>query len=142
MRIPEPLTCLLRNLISVKKQQLEPYMEKLTGWKLGKECDSAYFYAEYLMRKAGLHESQDRIKIAGRNTENLRCADNTAVMAEVIGNLKCLLMRMNETGKAGLKLNIQKTKIKASSPITLWQIKGDRFYFLGLQNHCEQWLQP
>ena len=83
------------------------------------------------------------IKIARRNINNLRYVNDTTLMAESKEELKCFLMRVKEEGeKAGLKLNIQKIKITASSPITSWQIDGeksgnsDRFYFLGLQNHC------
>ena len=95
------------------------------------------------MRNAGLEEAQARIKIAGRNINNLRYADDTILMAESEEELKSLLMKVKEKSvKAGLKLNIQKTKITASGPITSWQIEGrkngnsDRLYFLGLQNHC------
>ena len=78
------------------------------------------------MRNAGLEEAQAGIKIAGRNTNNLRCADDTTLMAESEEELKNLLMKVKEeTEKVGLKLNIQKTKIMASSPITSWQIDGE-----------------
>ena len=96
------------------------------------------------MRNAGLDEVQAGIKIAGRNTNNLRYADNTTLMTESEEELKSLLMKAKEESeKVGLKLNIQKTKIMASGPITSWQIDGksarkrnsDRLYFLGLQNH-------
>ena len=94
------------------------------------------------MQNAGLDESQAGIKIAGRNINNLRYADNTTLMAESEEDLKSLLMKViEESEKLGLKLNIQKTKIMASSPITSWQIDGEkngnseRLYFLGLQNH-------
>ena len=83
------------------------------------------FYAEYIMRNAGLEEAQAGIKIAGRNINNLRYADDTTLMAES-EELKSLLMKVKEeTEKVGLKLNIQKTKIMASSPITSWQIDGE-----------------
>ena len=94
------------------------------------------------MRNAGLEEAQAGIKTAGRNINNFRYADDTTLMAESEEELKNLLMRMKEESeKAGLKLNIQKTKIMASGPITSWQIDGETmktvtFYFLGLQNHC------
>ena len=91
------------------------------------------------MRNAGLEEAQARIKIAGRNINNLRYADDTTLMAESEEALKSLLMKMKEeSGKVGLKLNIQKTKIMASSPITSWQIDGnsERLYFKGVLNHC------
>ena len=95
------------------------------------------------MRNAGLEEAQAGIKIAGRSINNLRYADDTTLMAESEEELKSLLMKVKEESeKAGLKLNIQKTKIMASSPITSWQRDGQTvetvtdFYFFGLQNHC------
>ena len=94
------------------------------------------------MRNSELNESKAGIKITGRNINNLRYADDTTLMAESEEELKSLLMKMKEESeKDGLKLNIQKTKILASSPITSWQLDGetmesDKFYFLGLQNHC------
>ena len=94
------------------------------------------------MRIAGLEEAQAGIKIAGRNINNLRYADDTTLMKESEEELKkSLLMKVKKCEKLGLKLSIQKTKIMASSPITSWQIDGDtmetvRDYFLGLQNHC------
>ena len=93
------------------------------------------------MRNAGLEEAKAGIKIAGRNINNLRYADDTILTAES-EELKSLLMKVKEESeKVGLKLNIQKTKIMTANPITSWQIDGetvesDRFYFLGLQNHC------
>ena len=101
------------------------------------------------MRNAWLDEAQAIIKIVGRNINNLRCADDTTLMAESKEELKSLLMKVKEESeKAGLKLNIQKTKIMASGPITSWQIDGEtvetvaEFIFGGLQNHCRWWLQP
>ena len=102
------------------------------------------------MRNAGLEEAQAGIKIAGRNINNLRYADDTTLMAESEEELKRLLMNVNEESeKVGLKLNVQKTKIMASSPIISWQIDGKTvetvadFIFLGgLQNHCRRSLQP
>ena len=95
------------------------------------------------MRNAGLDEAKAGIKIAGRNINNLRYADDTTLMAESEEELKNLLMRVKEESKkVALKLNIQKTKIMASSPITSWQIDGETvetvsdFIFWGLQNHC------
>ena len=83
------------------------------------------FYAEYIMRNAGLEESEAGIKIARRNINNLRCADDTTLMAESEEELKSLLMKVKEESeKVGFKLNIQKTKIMASGPITSWQIDG------------------
>ena len=121
-------------------------MKQQTGSKLGKEnikavyCHHAYFFAEYIMRNAGLDEAQAAIKIVGRNISNLRYADDTTLMAES-KELKSLLMKgKEESEKVGLKLNIQKTKIMASSTITSCQIDGEtmqtvRDYFLELQNH-------
>ena len=94
------------------------------------------------MRNVGLEESQAGIKIAERNINNLRYADNTTLMAESKEKLKSLLMKVKQKReKVGLRLNIQKTKIMASSPITSWQIDGETVetvvdYFYGLQNHC------
>ena len=98
------------------------------------------------MRNAGLEEAQAGIKISRRNISNLTYADDTTLMAES-KELKNLLKVKEESERVGLKLNIQKTKIMASSPITLWQIDGETAktvadYFLGLQNHCRWWLQP
>ena len=101
------------------------------------------------MRNAGLDEAQAGIKIAGRKINNLRYADDTTVMAESEEELKSLLKLKEESEKIGLKLNIQKTKIMASEPITSWQIDGetvervaDFILGAGLQNHCRWWLQP
>ena len=107
-------------------------------------------YAEYIMRNAGLDETQGGNKIPGRNINNLRYADDTSFMAESEKELKSLLVKVKEeTEKVGLKLNIPKTKIMVSSPITSWQINGETvetvadFIFWGrLQNHCRWWLQP
>ena len=92
------------------------------------------FYAEYIMRNAGMDEAQAGIKIAGRNINNLRYADDTTLMAESGEELKSLLMKVKkESEKVGLKLNIQKTKVMASNPITSWQIDGEtmaNFIFL------------
>ena len=101
------------------------------------------FYAEYIMRNTGLEEAQAGIKIAVRNINHLRYTDDTTLMAESEEELKSLLMIVKEESeKVGLKLNIQKTKIVASGPITSWQNRwgnsgnSGRLYFLGLQNHC------
>ena len=126
--------------MQVKKQHLELDMEKQTGSKLGKEyikvvhCHPAYLtYAEYIMQNAELDEAQAGIKTAGRNTNNLRYADETTLMAESEEELKSLLMEVKEESeKVGLKLNIQKTKITVSDPITSWQIVGETVQtFLG-----------
>ena len=100
------------------------------------------------MRNTGLDETQAGIKIAGKNINNLRHADDTTLMAESEKELKSLLMKVKEESqKVGLKLNIQKTKIMVSGPITSQQIDGETMatvtdYFLGLQNHCRWQLQP
>ena len=106
-------------------------------------------YAEYIMRNAGLDEAQAGIKIAGRNINNLRYVVDTTFMAEREEELKSLLMKLEkESEKAGLKLNIQKTKVMVSSPITSLQIDGEtmetvrELIVLGLQNHCSWCLQP
>ena len=142
--------------MQVKKQQLELDMKKQTGFQIRKGVHKGYvlspclfnLYAEYIMRNPGLDEAQARIKIAGRNINNYRYADDTTLMAESEEELKSLLMKVKEESekaggkkKAGLKLNIQKTKIMASGPITSWQIDGEtmetvRDYFFGLQNDC------
>ena len=120
-------------------------MEQQTGSRLGKEyvkavyCYPAYLtYAEYFMQNAGLDEAQAGIKIAGRNVDNFRYTDDTTLMAEIGKELKGFLMKVKEESeKVGLKLNIQKTKIMANGPITLWQIDGETvktvtdFLFLG-----------
>ena len=101
-------------------------------------------YAEYIMRNTGLDETQTGIKIAGRNISNLRYADDTTLMAESEEELKSLLMKVNESEKVGLKFNIQKIDIMASSPITSWQIDGETvetvadFFWggKGLKKHC------
>ena len=111
-----------------KKQQLEPEMEQWTGSTLGKESVKAILspclfnlYTEYIMRNAGPNEAQARFKIAERNINNLRYADDTTLMAESEEELKSFLVKVKEKSeKVGLKLNIQKTKVMASGPITSW----------------------
>ena len=134
MGIPDHLTCPLRNLYEGKKQQLELDMEQKTGSKSGKGvCQGCIlspclfnFYAEYIMRNVGLEEAQAGIQIAGRNINHLRYADDTTLMAESEEEWKSLLMKVKEESeKVGLKLNIQKTKIMASGPITSWEIDGE-----------------
>ena len=89
-------------------------------------CHHAYLYAEYIIRNAGLDEAQAGIKMAGRKINNLRYTDDTTLVAESEEELKSLLMKVKEESeKVGLKLNIQKTKIMASGPITSWQIDGE-----------------
>ena len=125
--------------MQVKKEQLELDMEQWTGSKLGILLPCLFnLYAEYMIKNAGLDEAQAGIKIAGRNIINLRYADDTTLMEESEEELKSFLMKMKEENeKAGLKLNIQKTKIMACGPITSWQIDGETmetvtdFFFLG-----------
>ena len=101
------------------------------------------------MRNAGLDEAQAGIKIPGRNSNNLRYADDTTLIAESEEELKSFMVKVKEESeKVGLKLNIQKTKIMASDSISSWQIDGETmetvrdFIFLGYKNHCRWWLQP
>ena len=100
------------------------------------------------MQSAGLDEAQAGIKFAGRNINNFRYADDTTLMAESEEELKSLLMEVKEESeKVGLEVNIQKTKIMASGPITSWEIDGETVetvsdFIFGLQNHCRWWLQP
>ena len=151
MGIPDYLTCLLRNL-NVSQEATVRMGHGTTDWfQIGKGIHQGYilspclfnFYAEYIMRNAGLEETQAGIKIAGRNINYLRYADDTTLMAESEEELKSLLMKVKEESeKVGLKLNIQKMKIMASGPITSWQIDGETvetvsdFTFFWLQNHC------
>ena len=131
--IPYHLTCLLRNLYAGQEEQLEPDMEQQTGSKWGKEYIKAVYchpaYLTYMQSTScelsGLDEAQAGIKIAGRNIRNFRYADDTTVMAEE--ELQSLMMKVKEESeKAGLKLNIPKTKIMASGSITSWQIEGGK----------------
>ena len=106
------------------------------------------FYVEYTVLNVGLHEAPAGIKIAGRNINNLRCADDITPVAESEEELQSFWMKVKEENeKAGLKLSIHRTKIMTSGPVTSWQIDGETMetmtdYFLGLQNHCGQRLQP
>ena len=128
MAVPVHLTCLLRNLYATQEATLRTGHGTTDWFQIGKGVRQGCilspclfnFYAEYIMRNTGLNEGQTRIKIAGRNMNNLRYADDTALMAESEVGLKSLLMKVKEeSGKVGLKLNIQKTKIMASGPIQL-----------------------
>ena len=146
MGIPDHLTCLLRNLYAGQEATVRTG-HGTTGWlQIGKRVHQGYIlspclfnlYAEDIMRNSGLDEAQAGIKIARRNINNLRYADDTTLMAESEEELKSLLMKVKEErGKVGLKLNIQKTKIMASGPIASWQIDGEAvetvsdFIFLG-----------
>ena len=139
MGIPDHLTCLLRNLYAGQEATVRTGHGTTDWFQIGKGiCQGCVLspclfnlYAEYIMRSAGLEEAQAGIKIAGRNINNLRCADDTTLMAES-EELKSLLMKVKvESEKVGLKLNLQETKIMASGPITSWQIDGET---------VEQWL--
>ena len=133
MGIPDHLTCLLRNLYTGWEATVRTGHGTTDWFQIGKEVQGCMLspclfnlYAECIMRNAGLEEAQAGIKIAGRNINNLRYADNTTLMAESEKELKILLMKMKEESeKVGLKLNIQKTKIMASGPITLWETDGE-----------------
>ena len=146
MGIPDYLTCLLRNLYADQEATVRTehgttdWFQIVKGVCQGCILSPCLFnlYAEYIMRNAGLEEAQAGIKIAGRNINNLRYADDTTLIAESEEELKSLLMKVKEESeKVGLKLTIQKTKIMASSPITSWQIDGETvktvadFIFLG-----------
>ena len=129
MGIPDHLTCLLRNLYSGQEATVWTGHETTDWFQIGKGVRQGCilspwlfnFYAEYIIRNAGLEETQAGIKIAGRNINNLRYADDTTLRAESEEELKSLLMKVKvESEKVGLKLNIQKTKIMASGSITSW----------------------
>ena len=128
------MTCLLRNLYAGQQATVRTGQGTTDRFQIRKGvCQGCIlspclfnFYAEYIMRNAGLEETQAVIKIARRNINNLRYADDTTLMAESEEELKSLLMKVREESeKVGLKLNIQKTKIMASGPITSWQIDGE-----------------
>ena len=133
--IPDHLTCLLRNLYAGQEATVRTGHGTTDWFQTGKGVrrqgcilSSCLFnlYAEYIMRNTGLEEAQAGIKIAGRNINNLRYADDTTLMAESEEELKSLLMKVkDESEKVGLKLNIQTTKIMASGLITSWQINGE-----------------
>ena len=150
MGIPDYLTCLLRNLCADQETTVRTEHGTTDWLQIGKRvCQGCILspclfnlHAEYIMRNAGLEKAQAGIKIARRNINNLRYADDTTLMAESEEELKSLLMKVKKESKeVDLKLNIQKTKIMASGPITSWEIDGETVetvadYFSGLQNHC------
>ena len=150
MGIPNHLTCLLKNLYAGQEETVRTGHRKTDLFQIGKgvhqDCILSLclfnFYAEYIMGNARLDETQAGIKTDRRNINNLRYADDTTVMAESEQELKSLLKKVKEeTEKADLKLNIQKTKIMAPGPIISWQIDGEametvRDYLWGFQNHC------
>ena len=144
MGIPDHLTCLLRNLYAGQEATVRTGHGTTDWFQIRKGVRQGcillpclfYLYAEYIMRNAGLEETQAGIKIAGRNINNLRYADDTTLREESEEELKSLLMKVKEESeKVGLKLNIEKIKIIASGPITSWQIDGKTvasdFIFLG-----------
>ena len=150
MGIPEHLTCLLRNLYADQEVTVRTGHGTTDWFQIGKGvCQGCILspclfnlYAEHIMRNARLNEVQAGMKIAGRNTNNLRYIDDTTLMTESEEELTRLVMKVKEESeKVGLKLNIQKTKIMTLGPITSCQLDGEngnseRLNFLGLQNHC------
>ena len=156
MGIPDHLTCLLRNLYAGQETTVRLDMEQQTDSKLGKSMSgcmlspcSFNLYAEYIIWSARLDEAQTGIKIAGKKINSLRYADDTTLMAESKEELKSLLMKVKtESEKAVIKLNIQKNEDHGiwshHFMANRWGNNGnsDRFYFLGLQNHCRWWLHP
>ena len=150
MGIPEHLTCLLRNLYTGQEATVRIGHETTDWFQIEKGVHEGCIlslclfnlYAEYIVRNAGLDEAQAGIKIAGRNMNNLRYADDTTLMAESEEELKSLLMKVKEESeKVGLKHNIRKMKTMASGPITSQLIDGEAVEtmadnFSGLQNHC------
>ena len=134
MGIPDHLICLLRNLYAGQEETVRTGHGTTDWFQIGKGvCQGCILspclfnlYAEYIMRNAGVDEAQAGIKVARRNINNLRYADDTTLMAEVEEELKSLWMKVKEeSDKVGLKLNIQKTKIMASGPIISWHIDGE-----------------
>ena len=157
MGLSDYLPCLLRNLYAGQEATVRTRHATTDWFQIGEGvCQGCilspclfHFYAQYIMRNAGLEETQAGIKIARRNINNLRYADDTTIMAESEEELKSLLMKVKEESeKVGLKLNIQKTKIIASSPITSWQIDGETvetvadFTFRGSKITADGDLQP
>ena len=147
---PDHLTCILRNLYAGQEATVRTGHGTTDWFQIRKGVCQGYilssclfnFYTEYIMRNSGLDEAQTGIKIAWRNINNLRYTDDATLVAESEEELKSLLMKVKEQSeKAGIKLNIQKTKIMASGPITSWQIDGETmetvtdFILGGLQNH-------
>ena len=150
MEISDHLSCLLRSLYAGQEATVRIGHGKTDCFQIGEGIRQGCIlspclfnlYAEYIMRNAGLEEEQVGIKIAGRNINNLRYADDTTFMAESEEKLKSLLMKVKvESEKVGLKLNILKNMIMASGPITSWEVDGEtvesvKLYFWRLQNHC------
>ena len=150
------ITCLLRNLYAGQEATVRTRHGTRDWFQIGKGVRQSCilslslfsFYAEYIVRNTGLEETQAGIKIAGRNINHLRYADDTTLMAESEEELKSLLMKVKEESeKVGLKLNIQKTKIMTSGPITSWEIDGETVETVSdlmfrAPNHYIWWLQP
>ena len=151
MGIPDHLTCLLRNVYAGQETTVITGHGTTDWFQIGKGVRQGCIlspclfnlYAEHIIRNAGLEETQAGIKISSENINNFRYAADITLMAENEVELKSLLMKVKEESeKVGFKLNIQKTKIKASGPISSWEIdwrnSGNRvrLYFFGLQNHC------
>ena len=150
MGIPDHLSCLLRNLYAGQEATVRTGHETTEWFQIGKGVRQGYillpclfiYYAEYIMRNAGLDVAQAGIQIAGKNINNLRYANDITLMEESEKELKSLLIKVKEESeKVAFKLNIQKTKIRASGPITSWKINGETVetvadYFSGLQYHC------
>ena len=148
MGIPDHLTFLLRNLYAGQEATVRTGHGAMDWFQIGKGvcqgCISSPYlfnlHTEYIMQNSGMDEAQAGMKIAGRNITNLRYANNITLMAGSKEELKSPLMAVKEESEnAGLKLNIQKTKILASGPITSWEIDGETvsdFIFWGLHNHC------
>ena len=157
MGMPDHLTCLLRNLYAGQEATVRTEHGTTDWFQIGKGVHQGCIlspclfnlYAKYTTQNAGLYEAQAGIKIAGRNINNLRYADDNTLTAESKEELKSLLMKVKEESeKVGLKPNIQKTKIMASGPITSWQIEGEKgkvvtdFLFLGSKVTTDGGLQP
>ena len=152
MGMPDHLTCFLRNMHAGQEATVRTRHGTTDWFKIGKGVRQGCILspclfnlnAEYIMRNAGLAEAQTGIKISGENINNLIYADDTTLMVESKDKLKSLLRKVKEkSGKDGLKLNIQKTKIMTSNKDYYFMAKrwgnnenNDKFYFLGLQNHC------
>ena len=149
MRIPDHFTCLLRNLYASQEATVRTGHGTTDWFQIGKGVHQCYIlssclfdsYAGYIMRSAGLDEAQAGIKIVWTNINNLRYADDTTFMTESKELKRPLMKVKEESEKVGLKLNIQKTKVMASGPITSWQIDRETvetvtdFIFLGSKNH-------